>query len=50
MNLADQLSCKIRLGYVKAITVRQREFDNIPNYERITRPYQIDQPIQQRHI
>ena len=35
---------KIRLGYAKAIAVLQRELDNFPNYERITRPYQIDQP------
>lgn len=35
---------KIRLGYGKAISVLQRELDNSQEYERITRPYQIDQP------
>jgi hypothetical protein len=35
---------KIRLGYAKAISVLQRELENFPNYERIIRPYQIDQP------
>src|SRR6266496_112617 len=35
---------KIRLGYGKAISVLQRELDGSQEYERLTRPYQIDQP------
>jgi hypothetical protein len=35
---------KIRLGYGKAISVLQRELEDVANYERIIRPYQIDQP------
>jgi hypothetical protein len=35
---------KVRLGYGKAIAVLQRELENSPGYERIIRPYQIDQP------
>ena len=35
---------KIRLGYGKAISVLQRELDGSEEYERLTRPYQIDQP------
>lgn len=35
---------KVRLGYGKAIAVLQRELEGGQEYERIIRPYQIDQP------
>jgi len=35
---------KVKLGYGKTIAVLQRELEGAPEYERIIRPYQIDQP------
>jgi hypothetical protein len=35
---------KIRLGYGKAISVLQRQLEESQEYQRIIRPYQIDQP------
>jgi hypothetical protein len=35
---------KIRLGYGKAISVLQKQLEESQDYQRIIRPYQIDQP------
>jgi len=37
-------NAKVRLGYGKAVAVLHRHLEDLPEYERIIRPYQIDQP------